>query len=159
MQQVAREFGRERLCEVDPSEFDARVVELRERLGDRAILRAIHYWRENELVDKRWDALTAGDINRFLELTRESGASSAMFLQNVSTGGSFQPAMLALGLAERILDGRGATRIHGGGFGGTAQAYVPLDLLEEFKTRTEAVLGQGSCHVVTIRPVGGVRLG
>ena len=145
MQQVAREFGRERLCEVDPAEFDRRLPELREKLGDRSILRAIHYWRENELVDKRWDALTAGDIDRFLELTRESGASSAMFLQNVSTGGSFQPAMLALGLAERILDGRGATRIHGGGFGGSIQCFVPLDMVEDFTARMNAWLGEGAC--------------
>lgn len=145
MQQVAREFGRERLCEVDPAEFDRRLPELREKLGDRAMLRAIHYWRENELVDKRWDALTAGDIDRFLELTRESGASSAMFLQNVSTGGSFQPAMLALGLAERILDGRGATRIHGGGFGGSIQCFVPLDMVEGFTAQMNAWLGEGAC--------------
>ena len=145
MQQVAREFGHERLCEVDAAEFDRRLPELREKLGDRAILRAIHYWRENELVDKRWDALTAGDIDRFLELTRESGASSAMFLQNVSTGGSFQPAMLALGLAERILDGRGATRIHGGGFGGSIQCFVPLDMVEDFTAQMNAWLGEGAC--------------
>ena len=145
MQQVAREFGHERLCEVDPAEFDRLLPELREKLGDRAILRAIHYWRENELVDKRWDALTAGDIDRFLELTRESGASSAMFLQNVSTGGSFQPAMLALGLAERILDGRGATRIHGGGFGGSVQCFVPLDMVEDFTAQMNAWLGEGAC--------------
>ena len=145
MQKVAREFGHERLCEVDPAEFDRLLPELREKLGDRAILRAIHYWRENELVDKRWDALAAGDIDRFLELTRESGASSAMFLQNVSTGGSFQPAMLALGLAERILDGRGATRIHGGGFGGSIQCFVPLDMVEDFTTQMNAWLGEGAC--------------
>ena len=145
MQQVAHEFGSERLCEVDQAEFDRRLPELREKLGDRAILRAIHYWRENELVDKRWDALTAGDIDRFLELTRESGASSAMFLQNVSTGGSFQPAMLALGLAERILDGRGATRIHGGGFGGSVQCFVPLDMVEDFTAQMNAWLGEGAC--------------
>ena len=145
MQQVAREFGHERLCEVDPAEFDRLLPELREKLGDRAILRAINYWRENELVDKRWDALTAGDIDRFLELTRESGASSAMFLQNVSTGGSFQPAMLALGLAERILDGRGATRIHGGGFGGSVQCFVPLDMVEDFTAQMNAWLGEGAC--------------
>ena len=139
MQQVAREFGHERLCEVDPAEFDRLLPELREKLGDRAILRAIHYWRENELVDKRWDALTAGDIDR------ESGASSAMFLQNVSTGGSFQPAMLALGLAERILDGRGATRIHGGGFGGSVQCFVPIDMVEDFTAQMNAWLGEGAC--------------
>ena len=145
MQQVAEEFGCRRLCEVDEAEFDRRVPELREKLGDRAILRAVHYWRENELVDARWDALQSGDVERFLELTHDSGASSAMFLQNVSTGGSFQPAMLALGLAERALDGRGATRIHGGGFGGSIQCFVPLALVDEFTARMNAWLGEGAC--------------
>ena len=79
-----------------------------------------------------------------------------MYLQNVVPTGSVehQELMVTLALCEAILNGRGAVRVHGGGFGGTAQAYVPLDLLEEFKARTETVLGQGSCHVVTIRPVG-----
>ena len=83
-----------------------------------------------------------------------------MYLQNVVPTGQTaqQELMLTIALCDAILSGRGAVRVHGGGFGGTAQAFVPLDLLSEFKTRTEAVLGSGSCHVVTIRPVGGTRL-
>lgn len=154
MQQVARAFGKERLCEVDPAAFDARVNELREALGDRAVLRAIHYWRENELVDARWAALQAGDIEAFLGLTRESGASSAMFLQNVSTGGAYQPAMLALGLAERVLDGRGAVRIHGGGFGGSIQAFVPVDKVARFTERMDTWLGTGACRRYAIAEEG-----
>lgn len=146
MQAVASAFGKSRLCEVDEAEFDLRVPELRRDLGDRAVLRAIHYWHENALVDKRWGALNAPDIDAFLRCTRTSGASSAMFLQNVSCGGESQPAMVALGLAERVLDGRGATRIHGGGFGGTIQCFVPLDLAEEFSARMDAWLGAGSCR-------------
>ena len=146
MQAVAAVFGKKRLCEVDQDDFDAHVPELRRDLGDRAVLRAIHYWRENELVDKRWAALNAPDIDAFLACTRTSGASSAMFLQNVSCGVESQPAMVALGLAERVLDGRGATRIHGGGFGGTIQCFVPLDLVEEFSDRMDAWLGAGSCR-------------
>lgn len=144
MQQVAREFGCERLLEVSEAAFDARVGELREKLGDRAVLRAVHFWYENRLVERRWSALTAGDVERFCALTRDSGASSAMYLQNVSSGGSFQPAMLALGLAERILEGRGALRIHGGGFGGSIQCFVPLELVDEFSERMDAWLGQGA---------------
>ena len=105
-------------------------------------------------------ALKNGDFEGFLQLVRESGRSSAMYLQNVIPTGQTvgQELMVTIALCECLLEGRGAVRVHGGGFGGTAQAFVPLDMLERFKEKTEAVLGQGSCHVVTIRPEGGVRL-
>lgn len=154
MQEVAAHFGKRRLCEVDEEAFDRSVAELRQELGDRAVLRAIHYWYENDLVDQRWDALQTGDMGRFLELTRDSGASSAMFLQNVSCGGSFQPAMVALGLAERLLEGCGAIRIHGGGFGGSIQCFVPLDLLEGFTKQMNAWLGEDACRHYTIAEKG-----
>lgn len=145
MKQVAAAFGKERLCAVDPAAFDAEVVRLRHDLGDRPVLRAIHYWRENDLVLKRWDALQRGDIDAFLAFTRESGASSAMFLQNVSVGGaSEQPAMVALGLAERLLDGAGACRIHGGGFGGSIQAFVPTERVDAFCAGMNAWFGSGA---------------
>ncbi len=146
MHAVAASFGAERLCEVDQRDFDARVGELRATLGDRAILRALHYWRENDLVAGRWDALCAGDVDRFLSLTEESGASSGMFLQNVACGTTDQPAMVALALAERLLGGRGAVRIHGGGFGGSIQAFVPLDMVDEFSRGMDGWLGIGSCR-------------
>lgn len=155
MQQIAAEFGAARLCEVDQASFDAKLPELREKFGDRACIRAIHYWYENDLVDRRWAALTAGDIDAFLALTRASGASSAMYLQNVTAElGSSQPAMYALGLAEHILDGRGAVRIHGGGFGGTIQAFVPLDMVDEFMGRMDSWLGEGSCRRYAISEEG-----
>jgi galactokinase len=154
MHAVAHEFGVDRLCEVDAESFDAAVPALREKLGDRALLRAIHYYREEELVHARRDALAAGDIDGFLELTRESGASSAMFLQNVSCGGSYQPAMVALGLAERLLAGLGATRIHGGGFGGSIQAFVPLDDVRDFTSGMDSWLGEGSCERYAISTEG-----
>ena len=154
MHAVAHEFGVDRLCEVDAESFDATVPALREKLGDRALLRAIHYYREEELVHARRDALAAGDIDGFLELTRESGASSAMFLQNVSCGGSYQPAMVALGLAERLLAGLGATRIHGGGIGGSIQAFVPLDDVRDFTSGMDSWLGEGSCRRYAISTEG-----
>lgn len=155
MQKVAAEFGKKRLCEVDVADFDAKLPEIRAELGDRACMRAIHYWYENGLVDKRWDALNAGDIEKFLMLTRESGASSAMYLQNVNAElGASQPAMYALGLAEHILDGRGAVRIHGGGFGGSIQAFVPLELVDEFIERMNAWLGEGSARHYAITSEG-----
>lgn len=146
MTQVARAFGAERLCEVDPAEFEAHIGELRAELGDRPVLRALHYWEENDLVAQRWDALRGGDVDAFLAATRASGASSAMFLQNVSCGGNDQPAMVALALAERILAGRGACRIHGGGFGGSIQAFVPLNLVDEFCERMDRCYGEGACR-------------
>ncbi|MBE6469698.1 MAG: galactokinase [Coriobacteriaceae bacterium] len=157
MQAVAAAFGKTRLCEVDPDDFSARVGELREQLGDRAVLRAIHYWHENGLVDARWDALTAGDIERFLELTRASAASSAMYLQNVSVAGHDvreQHAMVALGLAEHLLGGRGAVRIHGGGFGGSIQCFVPVDMIDAFTEQMDAWLGEGSCRHYAITEKG-----
>ncbi|WP_322290457.1 galactokinase [Paratractidigestivibacter sp.] len=146
MQQVATEFGKKRLCEVDEAAFDEALPALREKLGDRACLRAVHYYYEDDLVERRWAALRAGDIDSFLALTRASGASSAMYLQNVSTAGAFQPAMYALGLAERILCGKGAVRIHGGGFGGSIQAFVPTDMVETFAGRMNGWLGDGSAR-------------
>ena len=144
MKAVAAAFGKERLCEVDPAAFDARVGGLRRELGDRPVLRALHYWRENELVLERWAALQAGDIDAFLALTRASGASSAMYLQNVSVGGAAeQPAMVALGLAERLLEGTGATRIHGGGFGGSIQAFVPVERVDAFCAGMDGWFGAG----------------
>lgn len=157
MQAIAAELGHTRLCEVDQADFDAAVPALREKFGDRAMLRAIHYWHENDLVDKRWAALNDGDIEAFLAYTRASGASSAMFLQNVSASGvdvREQHAMIALGLAEHVLRGRGAARIHGGGFGGSIQCFVPVDLVDEFIARMDAWLGEGSCRAYAITEEG-----
>ena len=155
MQAVAADFGKTRLCEVDKAEFDTALPQIRAKHGDRACLRAIHYWYENDLVDRRWAALNAGDVDEFLQLTRASGASSAMYLQNVVAElGASQPAMYALGLAENVLDGRGAVRIHGGGFGGTIQAFVPLDLADEFQTKMNDWLGEGSCRRYTVTDKG-----
>ena len=155
MQAIAAKLGHARLCEVDKANFDRQVPALREEFGDRAVLRCIHYWYENGLVDRRWDALQSADVDTFLQLTRASGASSAMYLQNVVAElGREQPAMYALGLAEHVLDGRGAVRIHGGGFGGTIQAFVPLDLADEFVERMDFWLGAGSARRYAVSDKG-----
>ena len=146
MQAVAAELGASVLSQVSEADVIAAIPRLRESLGDRAVLRALHYYREERLVDERAKALAAGDIDTFLALTRLSGASSAMFLQNVSVGGaSDQPSMLAIALAEELLGGKGAVRVHGGGFGGTIQAFVPLELVGEFAAGMDAVFGAGAC--------------
>lgn len=148
MQAVARELGADILSQVGEDELIAALPRIREALGDRAALRALHYYREERLVAGRAGALRAGDVGEFLRLTNLSGASSAMYLQNVSVGGaSDQPSMLAIALAEELLDGRGAVRVHGGGFGGTIQAFVPLNMAESFSAGMDAVFGRGACGV------------
>lgn len=154
MKAVAQAFGKERLCEVAESEFAARIPELRRALGDRAVLRGLHYYNECRLVDERWAALGDDHIEDFLRLTNRSGASSAMFLQNVSAGTKHQDAMIAIALSESLLLGRGATRIHGGGFGGSIQSFVPLDLLDKFVACMDGWLGEGSCKVYAISDEG-----
>ena len=154
MQAVARALSVTRLSDVAQEAFEEAVPRLREGLGDRATLRAVHYYLEEALVDQRRDALAAGDVDGFLALTRRSGASSAMFLQNVSTAGAYQPAMVALGLAELVLAGRGAVRIHGGGFGGTIQAFVPRDLTAQFVSRMDGWFGAGSTRAYGISDKG-----
>lgn len=151
MQAVARELGAEVLSQVSPARLIDALPRIRERLGDRAALRAMHYMQEEWLVEQRAAMLRAGDVEGFLRMTRLSGASSAMFLQNVSVGGAAQqPSMLAIALAEGLLAGKGAVRVHGGGFGGTIQAFVPLDMAQEFSRGMDAVFGVGACGVYGI---------
>ena len=158
---VCRYFGKEVLREVPEEDFLAALPQVRKAAGDRAVNRAFHIYAENRRAEAEAQALRDGDFDRFLALVRDSGRSSAMYLQNVIPTGqtTAQELMVTIALCESILAGRGAVRVHGGGFGGTAQAFVPLDMLEIFKEKTEAALGAGSCHVVTIRPVGGARVG
>ena len=158
---VCRVFGKEVLREVPEEAFLAELPHVRKAAGDRAVNRAFHVYGENRRVREEVQALRSGDFQRFFTLVRESGRSSAMYLQNIIPTGSTaaQELMVTIALCERILDGRGAVRVHGGGFGGTAQAFAPLDMLDGFRDRVEASLGRGCCHVVRIRPAGGIRLG
>ena len=154
---VCRVFGKEHLREVDEHEFYARIAEVRRAAGDRAALRAAHVFNENKRCTVETAALGNGDFERFLQLVSESGRSSWMYLQNVIPTGSTarQELAFALLLCERLLGGRGAFRVHGGGFAGTVQAFVPEDMLENFRAGIDAVLGAGSCHVLSIRREGG----
>ena len=153
-------FGKGVLREVPEADFFAALPELRRECGDRAVLRAVHIYDENRRVSGQVEALRRGDFDAFLTYIRDSGLSSWRYLQNVTPAGytEHQDVALALSMAERILNGRGACRVHGGGFAGTIQAFVPLDMLEGFKAEMERVMGAGRCHVLSIRPVGGVRL-
>lgn len=153
-------FGKTVLGEVAEADFRAAIPQLRRAFGDRAVLRAHHFYGETRRAEEEALALKRGDFDGFLELVRQSGRSSALYLQNVTPTGQTrdQSLLLTLALCEEALEGRGAVRVHGGGFGGTAQAFVPLELLDAFRARVEAVLGPGSCRAVTVRPVGGCRL-
>ena len=158
--QVAAFFGKEVLREVDEAEFYAQLKEVRAATSDRAILRAIHFFGENQRVQRQFAALQSGDFAAFLQMVTESGRSSWMYLQDITPAGAIQhqDMAVALALCDRLLQGSGAFRVHGGGFAGTVQAFVPLEKLEQFRSGIEAVLGQGACHVLSIRAEGGVRL-
>ena len=157
---VAACFGKEVLTQIDEAEFYARIPELRKTCGDRAVMRCIHFYQENARVPQQVAALKEGNFDKFLQLVKQSGYSSWMYLQNVIPAGykAHQDVAVALGLAEHFLQDRGAYRVHGGGFAGTIQAFVPVDLLDSFVAGMDAALGEGACHVLSIRPQGGVEM-
>ena len=158
--QLCQFFGKKYLREIPKAEFVQKIPELRGKVTDRAILRAFHIYQENDRVRQQVEALRWDDIDAFLDLVKESGRSSWMYLQNITPAGAVkhQEVAVALALCETYLKGQGAYRVHGGGFAGTVQAFVPLDMLDSFKASIEAVLGENSCHVLNIRQQGGIRV-
>ena len=160
MKAVAAYFDCEILSQVPAERFYEAIPGLRSQCGDRAVLRALHYYEENRRVEAQWAALEQGDFPAFLELVKASGRSSFQYLQNIVVSSStvHQEMALALALCEKFLGGRGACRVHGGGFAGTIQAFVPKDLLEAFCMGMDGILGPESCHVLSIRPYGGIEL-
>ena len=153
---VAAHFGKKVLRDVSVTDFRAAIPALRQECGDRAVLRATHFYADDHRALLEAAALENGDFDFFLSLVNQSGLSSALHLQNTwSVHDTRQQAIpLALAEAERLLDG-GACRVHGGGFAGTIQAWVPNGDLEQFKAGMEALLGEGKCHILHIRPQGG----
>ena len=158
LKEICAYFGKEVLSQIDEADFYAAIPQLRKTCGDRAVLRAVHFYQDNARVPQQVEALRAGDFARFLSLIRESGQSSWMYLQNVVPAGykEHQDVAVSLALCQHYLQGRGAYRVHGGGFAGTVQAFVPFDLLEPFRAGIDAALGEGACHILSIRPQGGV---
>ena len=156
MKQVAALLEKEVLGDVPYEQFRKNISRIRAACGDRPVLRALHFYQDNDRALAQYDALKDGDFQRFLDLVIQSGRSSWMYLQNVSTyrDSAAQPVALILALAEELLAGRGAFRVHGGGFAGTVQAFVPLDLLDEFVASINQIIGDGSCHVLNIRAAG-----
>ena len=157
---VCAHFGKEVLSQIDEAEFYAAIPALRTSCGDRAVLRAVHFYQDNARVPRQVAALEAGDFAAFLKLVKQSGHSSYMYLQNVIPAGytQHQDVAIALALCEHYLQGKGAYRVHGGGFAGTVQAFVPFEILEDFRVGIDSVLGEGACHVLSIRPQGGVEM-
>ncbi|MDD7386735.1 MAG: galactokinase family protein [Firmicutes bacterium] len=159
LKDVCTFFGKEVLRDIPEADFFAALPELRHRVPDRAILRAVHFYQENKRVQRQAQALRDGDFDTFLDLVSESGRSSWMYLQNITPTGAteHQDVAVALALCDTLLHGQGAFRVHGGGFAGTVQAFVPLEMLDSFKEGIERVLGKGKCHILAIRSEGGIR--
>ena len=160
LKEVCAFFGKDVLRQIPEQDFFHALPQLRQTVSDRAILRAIHIYQENQRVHQQVQALRARDMDAFLALVKESGRSSWMYLQNITPTGAVrhQEVAVALALCDTLLRGRGAYRVHGGGFAGTVQAFVPLELLDDFRSSVEALLGSGRCHVLNIRPQGGIRV-
>ena len=157
---VAAVCGGEVLRDVPFETFLVKLPECRRQCGDRAVLRAFHVYADNDRVAKQVAALHDGDFGTFLSLVNESGCSSWEYLQNVIPAGykEHQEVGVTIAAAKHLLGDKGAVRVHGGGFAGTVQAFVPVEMLDEFKAGMEAILGEGRCHVLSIRPEGGAVL-
>ena len=157
MRAVAECFDKPVLREVPEAEFRASIPHLRQACGDRAVLRAMHFYDDDRRAVQEAQALKEGNFEKFLSLVNASGLSSVLHLQNAwSPANPRQQAIpVALARGRELLEGTGAIRVHGGGFAGTIQAFVPNEKLEPFKAGMEALLGEGMCHVLRIRPEGG----
>lgn len=160
MKEVASFFGKEVLREVDEEEFYSNIPAIRAKFGDRAVIRAIHFYDDNARVSKEVKALEKGKFDKFLKTINKSGTSSFEYLQNVFpvSHPENQGVALCIALSKSILDGSGAVRVHGGGFAGTIQAFVPNELVEYYKGEIERYFGVDSCHVLKVRKYGGMKV-
>lgn len=157
---ISNALGVDFLRDADSDRFYKSIPELRRSCGDRAVLRAFHFFNEQNRVEEQKAALKSGDFESFLRLVNESGNSSYDYLQNLYSNSDVaeQGLPLAIAFTKRFLNGRGACRVHGGGFAGTIQCYIPTEILADYKKMIESVFGFGSCCVLNIRPVGGYEI-
>ena len=157
---MSNALGVDFLRDADEDKFYAGLATLRKECGDRAILRAFHFFNEQKRVEGQKAALKSGDFEAFLKLVNESGESSYDYLQNLYSNSNVaeQGLPLALALTKQFLGDKGACRVHGGGFAGTIQCYIPTEQLDSYKQMIEKVFGEGSCCVLNIRPVGGFEI-
>ena len=160
MKEVAHFFGKEFLREVSEEEFKAHIPELREKMSDRCVIRALHFFKEDARVEKAVSALKNNDFDTFKSVIKSSGDSSYKYLQNIYSNHdeTNQAVSIALGLSEDILGNKGVCRVHGGGFAGTIQAFVEDDYVETYKTEIEKYFGEGSCHILKVRKYGGKKV-
>ncbi len=158
--QISNALGVDFLRDANADKYYNNLADLRKRFGERAVLRAFHFFNEQERVLKQREALKSGNFKEFLSLVNESGQSSYDYLQNLysTTAVKKQGLSLAIALTKQFLNGRGACRVHGGGFAGTIQCYIPTESLNDYKAMIEAVFGENSCCVLNIRPVGGYEI-
>lgn len=158
MKEVAGLFGCKVLREVPEEAFFAKLPEIYAKTSNRAVLRAIHFFQENERVNKEAEALRTDDFGGFLQLVKESGDSSFKYLQNIYSNHDEhnQPIAVGLAVSEKILREKGVCRVHGGGFAGTIQAFVKNEFVSEYKKTLEGIFGEGACHVLKIRKYGGL---
>lgn len=159
MKAVAKYFGKEYLREVNEKEFFEKLADVRKKVGDRPIIRAIHFFNDHNRVTEEVNALNSGDFEEFKKLVNLSGNSSFKYLQNVYPASDITNQAVSIGLAvsEQVLSGKGASRVHGGGFAGTIQAFVPNDMVNEYKKSLDSVFGEGSCHILKVRKYGGMK--
>ena len=157
---ISNYFGCDVLRQIPEETFYQAIPALRTDFGDRAVLRAMHFYEENQRVVAQIHTLQRNDFAAYLALMKESGNSSWLYLQNVIPTGAteHQEVALTLALCKKLLGGRGGYRVHGGGFAGTVQAFVPRDMLESFCAGMDSVLGAGACHILSVRPQGGVEM-
>ena len=158
MEAVAAHFGKHVLREVELETVESHIGELRRACGDRAVLRALHYYDENARVLEQAAAIRGGDLPAFFDAVKRSGDSSWKLLQNVYARSTEAQMAMGIELSRRFLHGDGAQRVHGGGFAGTIQAYVPLDRLDDYKKLMEDAFGPGSCTALMVRPEGAVMM-
>ena len=160
MEGIAEQFGKTFLRDVNQDDLYAAIPQLREKCSDRAVLRAAHFFAENRRAVQEANALSEENMDYFLELVKQSGESSANLLQNLYSCSQPTEQAIPLGimLSKRILGEKGAVRVHGGGFAGTIQAFVPTDKVNEYVSEMNRIFGNGSCYVLNIRPVGGVEI-
>ncbi len=158
MKQIAQFFGKSVLREVDEAEFYRYIPQIRENISDRAVLRSAHFFAETKRAEAEAKALEKNDFNEFLRLVNQSGKSSYQLLQNAYSckNPAGQGIPLGIMISERILDGKGAVRVHGGGFAGTVQAFVPDSLVNDYCNEINRIFGENSCHIMHIRPYGGL---
>jgi galactokinase len=160
MEQVAAFFGKSYLRQVEEKDFYENISKIRKTCSDRAVIRATHFFDDNNRAIQEAKALMNDDLEEFLKLVQESGDSSATLLQNLYSLSSptKQEIPLAIMMSKKILNGKGAVRVHGGGFAGTIQAFVPKEVEAEYISKMNNIFGEGSCHKLRIRPVGGTKI-